>query len=246
MVAWSSLIFYYLNLDFFEHFGQSRYRQISESVKATVSGLGDWLFRGIAFPELCDNTTEYLQRYGRTFEMDQGFFESPHAATARVDRYLDELIERYALDSYDLVGFSSMFAQNVASFALARKLKQRRPAIVTAIGGANCETTMGRVIARHVSVIDFVFSGPALTTFPDFVERLRDGRMAECHRITGVYSKDKLEALGVEAGNEIGAELSLDTVLPLDYDDFIEAHAQKSPGLEPFSAIRDVAGMLVG
>jgi hypothetical protein len=39
---------------------------------------------------------------------------------------------------------------------------------VTVLGGANCEVPMGRVLAKNLSPIDFVFSGPALHSFPDF------------------------------------------------------------------------------
>lgn len=45
---------------------------------------------------------------------------------------------------------------------MAEKLKERRPNVVTLIGGSDCEAPMSREIAKQVSSIDFVFSGPAL------------------------------------------------------------------------------------
>ena len=66
------------------------------------------------------------------------------------------MIDKYRLAEADLVGFTSMFTQNVASFALARLLKESRPEIVIAMGGANCESPMGEEIARHVPAVDYV------------------------------------------------------------------------------------------
>ena len=224
---------HYLNQDFIQYFGQERYRQISESVKATVSGLGDWLFRRVAFPHLDDNLDEYAGRYGSTLAQARNVLGSHEAACEELGIYLDKLIDRYALHRYPLVGFSSMFAQNVASFAMAKRLKRHNPKIITVMGGANCETTMGGVIARNVEAIDFVFSGPALKTFPRFVECLLDGRIEDCHTITGVLSSAKLSGLAGGNCNEIGEDLGLETRVPLDYTDFLDSLENKSPGTEP-------------
>ncbi|HUF62077.1 MAG TPA: hypothetical protein VMN36_08375 [Verrucomicrobiales bacterium] len=58
----------YLNHDFAGHFGANAYKRISNSVQATESGFGDWLFRQVAFPHLDDNADEYLQRYAWLLE----------------------------------------------------------------------------------------------------------------------------------------------------------------------------------
>ena len=51
-----------------------------------------------------------------------------------------------------VVGFSSTFQQNTASFALARRLKQRYPGIVTVFGGANFDGEMGLELVRCVGL----------------------------------------------------------------------------------------------
>jgi magnesium-protoporphyrin IX monomethyl ester (oxidative) cyclase len=148
-----------------------------------------------------------------------------------VDAFLEELIDRYDLASYQLVGFTSMFSQNAACFAMARKLKQRNPRIITVIGGANCEASMGRVIARQVEAVDFVFSGAALKSFPEFVRCLIDGDEAGCHRITGVYSRQKLAEPAAGQRHEIGEELDVNVEVPLDYEDFFASLYEKvGPG----------------
>ena len=60
-------------------------------------------------------------------------------------------IDLYRLDTFPIVGLTSMFVQNMACIAMARRLKQRRPEIVTIMGGANCEAPMGSVLAAPLS-----------------------------------------------------------------------------------------------
>src|SRR5262249_14552032 len=128
-------------------------------------------------------------------------------------------ITKYELDKAEIVGFTSMFMQSVAVFAMARKLKQRNPALITVLGGANCEFLMGKVIAERVSSIDFVFSVSALKNFPEFVQHCLDGNVSKCHSIRGVFSKD-IESSNSDMG-VIGEELSIDTPIELAYEDFM-------------------------
>ncbi|HSS47640.1 MAG TPA: hypothetical protein VLX28_01715 [Thermoanaerobaculia bacterium] len=52
----------YLNHDFAHYLGLEMY-QAMNSLQASNAGLGDWLFRSLAFPEQPDNTDAYFQRY---------------------------------------------------------------------------------------------------------------------------------------------------------------------------------------
>src|SRR6185369_11656020 len=98
-----------------------------------------------------NNLGVYLSRYfplqsSETNALKSGILEKRRG----LDRFLDSLITKYSLDQVDIVGFTSMFAQNVASFALARKIKERNPKSIVVMGGANCESPMGQVIVKHV------------------------------------------------------------------------------------------------
>ena len=209
---------HYLNHEFADFFGYEPYREVANTVAATVAGLGDWLFRSEAFPEEPDNTAAYTRRYLRHLPLDRKTIEHLVAARERIGPFLDELIDSYRLDQYDVAGLTSMFIQSVPAFSLARKLKARNPGIVTAMGGANCETSMGRVIASNVPAVDFVFSGPALESFPFFIECLTAGDKDACHRIRGVYSKEKPHSTA-----EIGEERDIDREVPLDYSGFLSS-----------------------
>ena len=223
---------FHLNLDFVPFLGLELCSIVADTVQANTSGLGDWFFKRAAFPELPDDPDEYLVRhFSDQPPLLERFRDGLAGKREEVPAFLDELIDRYALDGRSLVGFTSMFSQNVASFALARRLKERNPEVVTVIGGANCEASMGVVIARNVPWMDFVFSGPALETFPELVEHRLAGRFEECHRIGGVLSRRKLALQPAGGRPEIGRELDIDTVVRTDFEGYFEELEEKLPGL---------------
>jgi len=117
----------------------------------------------------------------------------------------------------------------VASFALARRLKQRNPGVTIVMGGANCESPMGQELVRNVPAVDYVFSGPALLSFPEFVGHLLEGRRDRCATIPGVVGRDTpAEA----AAHPIGAELPIDEPVALDYADYFASVARNFPAGE--------------
>ncbi len=82
-----------------------------------------------------------------------------------------------------------MFMQNVAGFAMARRIKERNKDVVTVMGGANCETPMGEEIVKNFDFVDYTFSGGALVSFPKFIECLLTGNRTNADAISGVFSK---------------------------------------------------------
>jgi len=223
----------YPSHDVCRHLGLDLYRRICD--EAALSGLGDWLFRDLAFPGMPDNSAEYRLRYYPSRHLGE-LFDEVLGARAGLEGLLDEIVERYRLDEADLVGFTSMFSQNVASFAMARRLKEAKPDVLTAIGGANCESPMGEEIALHVPAIDYVFSGPALLSFPRLIEALLGGDPGRGEQSAGVFTRAGLmnrPAAGPSAGAgaALGEELPIDEEVPLDYGPFLAGFDRAFAGL---------------
>lgn len=213
----------YLNHEIAHYLGLDLYQRIAGALTANNSGLGDWFFRQAAFPDLADNAEQYFQRYfpARSEESEQTR-QLLMSKRAGLSRFLQRLIVKHQLDQEDLVGQTSMFAQNTGCFALARGIKDRRPQVVTVMGGANCEAPMGAELARHVEAMDFVFSGPALASFPRLVRHLMAGEAEECHRIQGVFSRRNADSELLRGQGAIGRELPIDVPVALDYDSFLD------------------------
>jgi ribosomal peptide maturation radical SAM protein 1 len=233
----------YLNHEFAPYLGAQFCQEVGLGMKHHTSGFGDWFFRKTAFPEVPDNIADYLLRYHPRKDPETLRFKEFITQKRRgLDEFIDQLISRYDIANAQLVGFTSMFSQNVASFALARKLKQLRNELTIVIGGANCETPMGEEIARHVESIDYVFSGPALVNFPAFIESRLNGEEPSPH-IAGIFSKqntrrvlDYPSANTVRIGEAprprpLGDELDINIRIPLDYDQFLESYERHFPEL---------------
>ena len=218
----------HLNHDFAPLFGLEAYEEICNSSAILNSGLGDWIFRQEAFPELPDNDRAYFQRhFPRNDRQTRRLHDMVAAIRPRLGHFLDELISRYGLDSYDLVGCTSMFAQTVPSLALARRVKARNPHAVTVMGGANCEAPMGQELVIGAPQLDYVFSGPALVSLPRVVSHLLRGERERVTSVAGVF--DRAVALAQRGKNIIGEELDVDDVTELDYDDYIALVQQRYP-----------------
>lgn len=240
---------YYLNQDFAQFFGPTLYHSIAFGAHQRA-GLGEWIFRQAAFPDLPDNSTEYFEHFYspkspllRTYARESvdpltadiseaslhGLRHTISEKRQLLDAFLDQLIARYQLDQADLVGFTSMFAQTCACLAMARKLKERCPNITTVMGGANCESPMGQEIVMHAHQMDYVFSGPALKSFPQFVSSWLQGRKRTYDQIPGVFSrtnvllKQTTDATGRRTYRDpIGQDLDINFPIELEYTSFFQ------------------------
>lgn len=211
---------HYPNVDFTKYFGVARYEEISGDMTHLYSGVGEWLFRHIAFPDEPDNADTYFSRYYRE-PAQEAFREELLRHRDGVEEFLADLIDRHDLASADVVGLTSMFAQTVPALALAKMIKDRNPEVVILLGGSNCETSMGAVLAAEVPYLDYVFSGPSLVSFAAFLDHMLAGTRAEISGIRGVISRDNCTQPQVRLG--VGRDRDINDYVPLDYDGFAAA-----------------------
>lgn len=232
----------YLNHEFAHFMSLPAYREL-DSFAHHPSGLGEWFFRPVAFPDLPDNSEEYFRRYYPQHDPHNRVIkEFALERRAGLAAHFDEMIDRYGLDRVDLLGLTSMFSQNVASIAMARRVKARNPKVLVVIGGANCEGVMGRRLADSVECVDFVFSGASLKSFPEFVRLRLEGDEEGCHRLDGVFSRrnrlhDHACASGGAPADDgglptvraAGPELDINEYVELDYGPFLDAYEAGFP-----------------
>jgi ribosomal peptide maturation radical SAM protein 1 len=166
------------NLDFAVHVGLEHYQALAEHRGRM---LGDWLFALEAFGKtapdaddaLLDDFASDLWHLGGTpGEVSERLRRTRHED---VPAYLDALVDGFRWADFRVVGFSSTFQQNTASFALARRLKRRWPDLVTVFGGANFDGDMGREWVRSVDAIDLAVIGEGDAAFPQLLTALAAG-----------------------------------------------------------------------
>lgn len=226
----------YFNHNFARYIGDAHQYEHTMSQGGFVTGIGDWFFRQSAWPEISDNATEYLARYYASDDESSIFVRRLVEEKRRgIDEFLDRLIDQYSLADADIVGFTTMFPQTVSSFAMAKKLKDRKPEIITVMGGHACDSVTGQEFSRRIEQIDYFFSGQALVSFPEFVRCCLEGRREECDKINGIFSKTNGYARqssfdgktttckGTVSINLMGDELDINENIQLDYDDFLDS-----------------------
>lgn len=232
----------YLNFPFAEFVGMEPYDLFTRSRLGKGYAYLEWFFQEVAFPDSRNTQADFFEveglQYLRAF--------SPHEAEENrkkirwanqllvkrrfLESFIDQTLLDYGLLEADVVGFSSMFNQNLPILAFARRIKYFRPQTLILIGGCNCESPMGEEMVKNFEVIDYVFSGPSLISFPRFIESYLKGDLESLNRINGVFSSQNLHRIAApfekvnprETIRALGDELPLNEFVELDYQDFLE------------------------
>ncbi len=207
----------YPNLRLAEMIGLDRYRIIDRSFANSLF-VGDWLFAQQLFLNRLD-AKAYLATLQRHCPTDF-HFDALLEAREFVQAFLDECIQAYAIADYDVIGFTSVFQQNLASLALAKRIKESFPDKVTLMGGANCEGVMGRELMLRFPWIDYVICGEADYSLSELLTRLEEKRPLE--GIAGLVFRQGGKACAASVQDRVH---NLDALPDPDFDDYFEALA---------------------
>ena len=212
----------YLNHDFANYIGINIFEKISFSQEVFATGIGEWLFNELAFPTFSHDENAYFKRY---FPGDKysKFIEYMKNKKNALEAFLCEMIQKYNLLSADIVGFTSMFSQNLACFGMANLLKRLKPELIIIMGGANCEFPMAPEIIRHVPSIDFVFSGPSMVSMQKYLENILQKRYSDCHTIQGVFSAENIDKYQDHPAMLRGKIHDINIQNNIDYDDYLQS-----------------------
>ena len=170
----------YANLWFLEYVGLIRYQLLEASLPEEA--VIDWLFAGVAFPDLCSDSEAFFATHFERRQIQGSAQESVRKTLldlrGQMAAFVEWTADKILAQRPSIVGCSTMFAQHVASLALLRRIRERAPHVITLMGGANCETVMGRSTHRHFDWVDYVVSGEAddlvLPLVRDLLVRGRD------------------------------------------------------------------------
>jgi ribosomal peptide maturation radical SAM protein 1 len=208
---------------------------------------GEWLFSVAAFGERVDlDDRPYMDRFADEIEVVAGGAGVDAAYLSHLrHELLPAFVEARAGEvdwgAYGVVGFTSSFQQNVASIALARRIKERHPHVRILFGGANFEDEMGLEYVRAVECIDFAVIGEGDVAFPALLRRLDAGE--DPAGLPGVALR-RADG-GVVHTPQAEPFTELDRLPVPEYGEYFErarstglADAAGYPGLVPFESSR--------
>jgi ribosomal peptide maturation radical SAM protein 1 len=182
--------------------------------------IGDWLFVEAAFGSAQSRPSDlYLDRFARdpeTGQKDAALEEYLlYLQKVVIPEFIEDCLDQLDLARFDVVGFTSVFQQNVAALALARRLKERRPELVIIFGGANVHGDMGVAYLEAFPFIDYVALGEAELCMEPLLRAIAEGTRAS-------------DVPGIATRTETGAVVSrlpdliddLSTAPIPDYDEY--------------------------
>ena len=165
----------YLAFDFTDFVGMSDYLWVHGDLPYTAFA-GDWTFTESLYGARPRVDADYVERIlRREWQLDRAEIARLVRVRGYCEPYLDHCMQSVPWGDYDVVGFTSTFEQNLASLALAKRVKAAHPDVAIAFGGANWEGEMGRELHRRFPFIDYVCCGEADESFPALVQALGDG-----------------------------------------------------------------------
>ncbi|MDT8421389.1 MAG: RiPP maturation radical SAM C-methyltransferase [Desulfuromonadales bacterium] len=178
---------YYANIKLAEIIGHDLYERIALS--ATSNLVGEALFTQSAFPD--DNKfndihatlTNCLGGKKECWSFDNKIVHQYEleAISKQISPYVDSVVQELLNKKPLIIGFSSVFQQNLSSTSLARSIKKTNPEIITVIGGGNAATPMGAELKKFGNCFDYVFSGEADLVFPSFCASIICGEDPPAH-----------------------------------------------------------------
>jgi ribosomal peptide maturation radical SAM protein 1 len=207
----------YLNLELAAMLGEKLYGTLAGS--RWLHFLGEWLFSVAAFGSFGDHE-RFLAHYGLG-EVLREVDLRPQALIEMRNRVLPEVIERWAAerpwDRFDVVGFTCTFEQSLASFALARRIKERHPRSITIFGGAAFDRDAAAEYVARFPYIDYAITGEADRSLPELLARI--GRGEPVSDIPGLVTREN----GSIRTNREEVFRDLDSLPDPDYTDYFAA-----------------------
>lgn len=226
----------YLGLSFADTLGYTFYQRLAHGGGGGF--LGDWIFYKALYGAPTAAQVERFWRLAFAHRSPRGLAPSFEALQERVAAaqeqacaFLDYCLQTVPWTQYTMVGFTTMFQQNLASLALARRLKAAHPQLKIVFGGPNAEGEMGAALMTCFPFIDHVFSSESDRHFPAFVE----ATLAEQSGIVlpGLVSR-QTPGGAVQRPDSWGEAIEdMDTLPYPNFDDFFAQFHATFPALQP-------------
>ncbi|HEU4510494.1 MAG TPA: RiPP maturation radical SAM C-methyltransferase [Pyrinomonadaceae bacterium] len=163
---------HYLNLLSASIFGHDLYLYLEEQPRGRLAL--EWIFMETLWGsdrELDQKFIEYITNH-RSMDQEERYLQALRECRSGAERCIETAITNIPWDRYRLVGFSSMFQQQMASLSLARRLKELYPDLYIIFGGANCESVMGAALLKSFPFIDGICLGEGDVAFPQLVQQI--------------------------------------------------------------------------
>ena len=121
----------YLNLRYAERHGKEFFHAVAD-LSPPEALIGEWIFSECVFEGRGGTSRDFLEAVRGRYRPwmrhgEDAFFNELRRAHEAAAAFLEECVAAVDWAAYDVVGFTTNFTQNLASLALALRIKQRYP-----------------------------------------------------------------------------------------------------------------------
>jgi len=231
----------YLNWELAERIGLDDYEFVTDwSIVPHQAFVGEWMFTEALYGPRPDMDRRFAARLRDKWGLSDEAIARVFTARGTCTDFIDHCAKNIDWSDYRIVGCTSMFQQNIASIALAKRVKELYPDVVTVMGGANWEGEMGRELHRQFDCVDVVCSGEADESFPAVVAAVLDGRSLA--GIAGISFRSDGSSV---SSPQPPVFAKLDGLAWPDYDEYFEtraAHPEIAERVPPLLLIQTARG----
>ena len=218
----------YFTFTFAEHIGFEAYQWITNELPYTAFA-GDWLFTSNLYGECPTVDRQYISDIlQQQWNINKNDIQRLLECRSAIPRFIDSCMQEMPWDEYDVISFTSTLVQNIASLALAKRIKQQYPEIKILFGGANWEEKMGLELHRQFKFVDYVCSGEGDVTLPKLVQQIFHHQPLSLENVPGiVYRSDTDESIFTGGADPIH---DLDSLPIPDFSEYFESLEQSTVG----------------
>ncbi|WP_262692819.1 RiPP maturation radical SAM C-methyltransferase [Kordiimonas aestuarii] len=221
-------------VDFIKAMGERDFDMISNAFGKL--SLGEWLFSRAVDP--VGSVEDFLSLSNESIRPAQVpvLRQLVEKAIPIAAKLVEDTAQRIVKLAPRIVGLSSSFQQQMASIALARRLRELMPDVIIVMGGANCSSPMGEAMFRAYPELDGVLVGPGEISFTQLVRAILDDE--KNISIPGLYWRASSTTPLQDPG--IAPEPKMDDLPFPYYDDFFEVWPldTATPPMIPFEGSR--------
>lgn len=224
----------YPNLAFADALGHWEYERIADHMAHKLL-VGEWVFTQCLYDPGVDPGAAYIDDVVRPLgRLAANDIDVVLAARAAAPGFLADCLCSFSWAEYEVIGFSSSNAQNIASLALAGMVRRVHPRAVIAFGGANWQGVMGAELLRRFPFVDIAFSGEADLSFPAFLRALAAGRSRPYAGVAGVIYRSPRGARAIASPPDL---IDMNELPIPDHSDFFIARSQMRKPRGPLPAV---------
>ena len=154
----------YLGFDLAEHIGLTLYQWVAH-VLPYEAFVGEWLFTDALYGSTAPSRPYETDVLQGTWYYDEATCTQLRTLRSMCTDFIDHQARSVDWGSYDIIGFTSTFHQNLASLALAKRIKALHPDVTILFGGANWEGEMGAALLEVFDFVDASCSGEGDVAF---------------------------------------------------------------------------------